>query len=376
MTGRIGIVGSYGGLNLGDEAILASMLSALRSRLPAARFSVFTRGVEHTLAHHDVDEVVPARDITREEAAAQLRGMDLLLLGGGGLLYDSEARLYLRLMRLAQTMDIPTMAYAVGAGPLSYEEDRRMIRSTLPRMAAVTVRDRASKQLLESCDVRSPIEVTADPALLLDPLPIARTELLASGIPMGRPLVGMSVREPGHAAPDLNGDAYQAVLAHAADFICSRFDAEVVFIPMEACDLRLSHAVIGRMTRADRAHVLKGDHEPRRLLGLMAELDMVVAMRLHVLIFSVVAGTPVVALPYAPKVTDFAEALRLPTPPSSLDSVGALLAAIDQAWDLRHADAAHLREAVEVLAARARRTADIALECIADTPVVRQPVAG
>jgi polysaccharide pyruvyl transferase CsaB len=377
MSARIGIIGSYGGLNVGDEAILASMLSALRSRLPDARFSVFSRAAEHTRAHHDVDDVVPARDVTRDEAAAKLRGVDLVLLGGGGILYDSEARVYLRLIRLAQSLEIPTMAYAVGAGPLSFDEDRRMVRSTLPRMAAVTVRDRGSQRILESCELRCPIEVTADPALLLDASPAAGVELTSSGVPPGRRVVGMSLREPGHAAPDLDDGGYQSVLAHAADFACTRFDAEVVFIPMEACDLRLSHAVIGRMVRADHAHVLKAGHDPGRLLGLMAQLDMVVAMRLHVLIFSAVAGTPALALPYAPKVADFASALGLRTaPPATSECVGALLAALDAAWDLRRADRRRVPAAVDMLRARSRRTADIAVQCLADAPAAHQPVAG
>lgn len=375
-TSAIGIVGSYGGLNRGDEAILTSMLAQLRRRLPDARFTVFSRVPDHTRAHHDVDAVAAARDTTREELTRHLQGLDLVILGGGGILYDSEARLYLRVVRLAQDLGIPTVAYAIGAGPLSYEADRRAIRATLPRMAAVTVRDRGSKRILEECEVRCPIEVTADPALLLEPVTFAPTELSALGIPGNRRLVGMSLREPGRAAPDLDVSRCHAVLAEAADFVCARFDAEIVFIPMEECDLRLSHAVIGQMVHAGRAHVLKGDHEPRRLLGLMPHLDMVVAMRLHVLIFSALSGTPVLPLAYASKVADFARALGVPLPPPAApESVGALLAALDRAWDVRHDDAERVRPRVEQLRAEAGRTADVALSCLL-AERVPQHVAG
>jgi polysaccharide pyruvyl transferase CsaB len=364
VSASIGIVGSYGGLNQGDEAILTSMLADLRRHRPDARFTVFSRAVEHTRAHHDVDAVVAARDITREESKRHLEALDLVILGGGGILYDGEARLYLRTIRLAQELGIPTVAYAVGAGPLSYEEDRRTIRATLPRMAAVTVRDRGSKRILEE-SVRCPIEVTADPALLLEPATFASTELRALGIPGDRRLIGMSLREPGRAA-DVDLRESHAVLAQAADFLCARCDADVVFIPMEECDLRLSHAVIGQMVHAGRAHVLKGDHAPRRLLGLMPHLDMVVAMRLHVLIFSALSGTPVMPLPYASKVADFAAALGLAVPPPiARGSVGTLLAALDRAWDVRHADAERLRASVERLRADAGRTAEVVLDCLA-----------
>jgi hypothetical protein len=41
---------------------------------------------------------------------------------------------------------------------------------------------------------------------------------------------------------------------------------------MEECDVRLLHAVIARMTRAQRGHVLTGGYTPRELPGLMRHL--------------------------------------------------------------------------------------------------------
>jgi polysaccharide pyruvyl transferase WcaK-like protein len=42
---RVGISGSYGGLNLGDEAILKSIVNQLRASLPV-EITVFTRDVK------------------------------------------------------------------------------------------------------------------------------------------------------------------------------------------------------------------------------------------------------------------------------------------------------------------------------------------
>ena len=64
---RVGISGSYGGLNLGDEAILESMVRQLRASIPA-EITVFTRDPEDTLRRHDVDHAVPIHQMTREEA--------------------------------------------------------------------------------------------------------------------------------------------------------------------------------------------------------------------------------------------------------------------------------------------------------------------
>lgn len=361
----IGISGSYGGLNRGDEAILTSMLASLRERLPDVALTVFSRDEAHTRSHHDVATVVPVRALTREEAGRHVEPLDLLLLGGGGILYDGEAHVYLREVRLAQKLDIATMAYAVGAGPLTFAQDRRQVCETMGRMQAVTVRDIGTKRTLEHADVECPVEVTADPALLLTPEPLTRKRLRAEGVPDGRALVGMSVRERGLAAPDLDADGFQAVLAHTADFVSNRFDADIVFIPMELGDVRLSHSVIARMVSADHAHVLTGSYRPAELVGLMEHLDMVIAMRLHVLIFAAVAGTPLFPLSYGAKVANFIDALGLPAPmPVTRDAVGSVLAGVDRAWDLRQDEARRLRAPVRELQRRARLTLDIALGCL------------
>jgi polysaccharide pyruvyl transferase WcaK-like protein len=56
---QIGISGSYGGMNLGDEAILEGILGELRATLPAADVTVFSRNPADTLARHNVERAVP-----------------------------------------------------------------------------------------------------------------------------------------------------------------------------------------------------------------------------------------------------------------------------------------------------------------------------
>jgi polysaccharide pyruvyl transferase WcaK-like protein len=59
---RVGISGSYGGLNLGDEAILEGIVTGLRRALPV-EITVFSRNPEDTLARHHVERA-SARDVT------------------------------------------------------------------------------------------------------------------------------------------------------------------------------------------------------------------------------------------------------------------------------------------------------------------------
>ena len=61
---RIGISGSYGGMNLGDEAILAGIVSQLRESLPV-EITVFSRNPEDTLRRHDIERAIPVRELNR-----------------------------------------------------------------------------------------------------------------------------------------------------------------------------------------------------------------------------------------------------------------------------------------------------------------------
>src|SRR5512139_333664 len=166
---RVGVLGSYGGCNLGDEAILTSILADLRARRPDVDVLVFSREPRHTAAAHPEVQVAPWEGVSRDRVAAELRRLDLLVLGGGGILYDTEARRYLRVVRTAQEQRVPVFTYALGAGPLTEEVDCAMARDALAQAVEVTVRDEESKVALEEAGVTCRVTVTADPALLLAP---------------------------------------------------------------------------------------------------------------------------------------------------------------------------------------------------------------
>jgi polysaccharide pyruvyl transferase CsaB len=356
----IGISGSYGGLNVGDEAILTVMLEQLRQAIPGVEITVFTRSVGHTRANHQVERVIDARESLRDELVEEVERLDLLLLGGGGILYDDEAELYLHLPRIAQQLGVRTATYAIGAGPLQRRPDRRGVAEVLNGMLAVTVRDSRTRRLLEEVGVEREITVTADPALLLEGGAAPAGVLEREGIDASRGLVGVSVREPGGAAADLEPPLYHRLLAHAADFVADRFNADLLFVPMERHDVGHAHRVIAEMGLPERARVLTGSYGPRELLGIVGRLDMAIGMRLHFLIFAALSGVPILGLPYASKVSSFLQQLGLTAPDQiQPEHAGTLLAAIDRTWDLREDAAALIRERLPALQLDARRTASI-----------------
>jgi polysaccharide pyruvyl transferase CsaB len=362
---RIGISGSYGGLNLGDEAILQGIVQELRSTT-AAEITVFTRNPEDTLRRHDVDHAISAREMTREEARREVEKLDLLILGGGGILYDRDAELYLREVALANESHVPVVVYAVSVGPLNDPSKRQLVAKHLNPVAAITVRDRQAMKLLEEVGVEREIVLTADPALLLEPDSVPRGAILREGLDKNHRLVGFSVREPGPAAPDIDTEHYHALLASAADFMVARLDADVIFVPMELkkLDVQHSHAVVARMQYAHRATVLKGEYTSPQLLAFMSHFQFCVGMRLHFLIFSALQGVPFVALPYASKVEGLLQDLDMPMSPLKEVTTGGLIAHIDRAWDMQDQIRERIAQRLPELQERARQTNRIVLDVL------------
>jgi polysaccharide pyruvyl transferase CsaB len=352
---RIGISGSYGGMNLGDEAILEGILSELRATV-RAHVTVFSRNPADTLARHRVERAVDARALTRREIAPEIRDLDLFILGGGGILYDLDAELYLREVFLAHEMGVPVMVYAISVGPLTHTTARRAVQTALNQAAVITVRDRQGLRLLEDVGVTREIRLTGDPALLLEPEPVSNEALRSDGVEFDRDLVGFSVREPGPAAPSIDPDEYHGMLAHAADFIVERLNADVVFVPMEKADVQHSHAVVACMRNAERAEILRRRYSPRQILDLVGRFEFAVGMRLHFLIFAALRGTPFTALPYASKVMGLLEDLEIEMPPLGSVGIGQLIARIDRSWDTRDAVRAKIQRQVPMLQDRAKQT--------------------
>lgn len=357
---RVGISGSYGGLNLGDEAILTSIIHQLSS-LPV-EITVFTRDADDTRKRFpQASRVVPVRKLARNEVAPEIERLDLFILGGGGILFDAEAKIYLREVKMAVEKSIPVVVYAIGAGPLNTVEAQQLVRDHLNEVDVITVREAGAGKLLEEVGVKREIKVTADPAFLLEPEPLPPGALEREGLDSSRRLIAMSVREPGVAAPDIDESVYHALLANAADFMVERFDADVVLVPMEPrmLDMRHSHAVIAQMLRPQRASVLKGEYTSGQMLSLVGHFSFMVGMRLHFLIFAALRGVPFVALPYSGKVEGFLADMELVMPPLHLVNAGRLIAHIDHAWDNRDALRAQIARKLPVLKKRAAETNEL-----------------
>ncbi len=311
-TGRrlkILVSGYYGFRNAGDEAILYALIQELRARQPAVDIVVLSAAPEETSRIFAV-RAIPRMDwgVIRRE----IRGADLFISGGGGLLQDSTSlaslQYYLGLMALARIYRCPVFLYAQGVGPINSKLGQMLTALVLNRVQSITLRDNASFALLRKWGVRRPpMKVTADPVLGLEIqnewLNQGRNILKTAGL-TAEPLVGISVR----FCADF--DRYMSVVAQIADELIQA-GYQVAFIPFQhPQDLDAARRVIQQMQYAPV--LLEQPLDFAELLGVCAQLQLAIGMRLHFLVFAALAGVPFVGLSYDPKVGQLLQRLGIP----------------------------------------------------------------
>ena len=306
---RIALSGYYGCGNTGDEAVLAGIVESFARRAgpQAAQFTVLSQNPHDTEQRHGL-RAVDRMSLSAVRAA--LKECDLLLSGGGSLLQDTTSVrslvYYLWIARMGLAAGMPVMFYAQGIGPLRRKLSRFLTRAVANRVAAITVRDPGSEDLLRRIGACKPsIEVTADPAFALRPALDDRVQDIRTraGLEPGRTSVGVALRPWGSVSVE--------GLAAACDAVVESTGGQVVFIPMQPPgDVSISTAVAAAMKRGDSARIVQEPLLPREALGLVGSMDALLAMRLHALIFAAAAGgVPVVALSYDPKVAQLMEGL-------------------------------------------------------------------
>jgi len=352
---RLLMSGYYGYGNAGDEAVLAGLIAGFRAARPAGDLEIvaLSGNPDETRATHGI----AAADRYRPAALlGEIRRADLVLSGGGSLLQDVTSAhgifYYLGVVRMAQVLGRRTMFIAQGIGPLRLARSRRLVRSVANRLGAATVRDADSAALLRAVGVtRPPVEVTADPALLLaGPAPTSDAT----------PPFGVALRPwPGQ----------EGIAAHVADACLSVLSGRrALLLPMQPqTDKPVAEQFSRRWHQGkedgNRATLCSMEKGLTPLLAHVASCDLMIGMRLHALILAAAAGVPSVALSYDPKVDAF---MRASGQGDAVYDLGhsdpdVLQSLLRRVWAERAGRAEALRAALPPLRALAARNVDVAL---------------
>ena len=303
------ISGYYGFHNEGDEAMLYAIVNALRDRLPNLEIVVLSMDPSYTAKQFKVKTV--HRDSPAQIWHA-LKNADLLISGGGGLLQDvtgpNSILYYLGIVLMAKLMGKPVFFYGQGIGPVRTLLGRALMKLIVNRVDFITVRDASSQAELQSLGVnKPPVYVTADPVLGLDPvfLDKERGNAVLKELGLGDgPVVGVSVRP----WKELTGYR-QVMIDLVRDFTQQGY--RVLMVPMHhSADLQISREIAVAVGAG--CFVLEKECNFLDILEIVANMHILVGMRLHFLIFGALMNVPMVGIAYDPKVSSFLEIVGMP----------------------------------------------------------------
>lgn len=301
------ICGAYGKGNAGDDSILDAILAQLRHIDPDLPVYVLSRKPEETRLRYRVGAIhtFDPRFLLR------MRKTALYINGGGSLIQDVTSsrslQYYLSNIALAKACGNPVLMYGCGIGPVNGEKNRKLAGRIMDHCADwITLRDPQSAGELAAMGVTQPkIEVTADPALLLDSAPDTAVDsfLLSQGMdPRGN--YALFVLRPWKGLERVCG-----CFIHTAEKISRELGLTPVFLALEpGRDLPLSQLMAKAVHR--ECYVISAPQDGTLIAGLMRRMSVVISMRLHALIFAAGQGIPLVGIVYDPKVSGFLDYLQ------------------------------------------------------------------
>ncbi|NJN22942.1 MAG: polysaccharide pyruvyl transferase CsaB [Leptolyngbya sp. RL_3_1] len=283
---RVVLCGYYGMGNGGDEALLATLLQMLPPHVTPV---VLSGNPTETTRRYGV-AAVPRKSFGAVVSA--LRQADGLIWGGGSLMQDATSALnpiyYGGLMAIAQLLGLKTLAWAQGIGPLNRAWASWLTRQLLRGCTGVSVRDRASAQLLATWGV--------DAIQAPDPVWALTGESGADLWQIPAPRVVVALR----AHPWLT-EARLAQLTEAFVTLQAQTGWAIALVPFQPSrDRPIAAAIQPHLPGPSQILTVS---DPRQLKGLFQGAELAIAMRLHALIMAAAEGCRCFALSYDPKVT-------------------------------------------------------------------------
>lgn len=306
---------SYGGQNVGDDAILAAMVEHLRALPIDLEITAVTRQPDRMARWLGIRAIEFEGLGARIRTYLEIARHDALIVGGGALIAEytkgwkglvtGHPGYPMTMLAVAKLLGRRTMVYGAGVERIESAPARFAVRQVFDRADVITVRDEDSRLRLENelGLARAPIHTTADPVLGLSLPPEDEMDEFCTARSLDadeRPLIvinfayGVDKRE-----------ALLDFVAACADHAIRTFRARVLFVPMNVyatTDRRGMELALERMEERRDATILALPYAHEEVIAVARRAALVISSRMHLLILASLVGTPIVGLSRVPKV--------------------------------------------------------------------------
>ena len=368
------MAGSYGQGNTGDEAILTGLLASLRARMPECSPTVVSGTPEQTARRHAVTSVAWDDWVA---ILGAMKAADFMLLGGGGIFFDSSGADAARLLETgapdlahygsyplaAWLLRRPLVIHACGVGPITTDSGAEIVRAAFASALRSSVRDTDSLDVLRSIGSdTSGVFLGADPALVLEPAPetVGRRLVEVSGLAPRAPILAVTLRPWRWPRPE--GEWLRSLAERIVAFARPR-SLQVLLAPFDfthdpAPLAAFREALVAAGLPAHASAIVPGQPLPEELASAFGLCHLVVGVRLHSVLLAALAGTPSVGISYEPKVRSHLAELGQPDLCLEPGDVGRVDALLEDVWKRREELKKGLARAVAGLRRRSSADAD------------------
>jgi len=341
----IGIWGHFHGRNLGDDMVVAVLISAIRQRRSAAQIIGVSMAPGDTSVRHAVQALPlnPGQDVSKPKSAdthevggksraprgrrarwlwrelqfsirsyAALRSIDQLVVAGSQQLLDvwgpwAHPYTVFRWTLLARLAGAEMALPSVGAGPITTRLSSFLIRRTVGWATFVSVRDEDSARELRAIGVRRELAVCPDMGWAY-----ARSNPHVDPPEGETAVVGLSVMpyEDPRYWPNSDRSRYSAYMTKMVTFVANLLqngDRVVLFSSqtradrLVADDLRRDLGDRGLADHPGLEWAVDRIETVEQLLETVSRCDYVVAARFHSVLLPLSLGIPTIGLAYQPK---------------------------------------------------------------------------
>jgi polysaccharide pyruvyl transferase WcaK-like protein len=352
---KIGLLGPFGGGNLGDAATQQAIIENIRIYCPGAEIHGFSLNPWDTETRHGIPSFLMARlpagvsmvsprlptkiqELVKQKRVVRvlyhqllrtvaipreiglivrsfhyIQGFDMLIVSGGGQLLDYwygaffQPYALLKWALLAKLRGTKVLFVSVGAGPIKSRVSQFFIKRTLSLASYRSYRDETAKQLIDSIGFHRDDPVYPDLAFSLNLSEPAQTKVSNSTIPV----IGinpMTYFDP-RIWPERDINIYNSYLGKLAQFVAwlVRRGHEIVLFPGEAIhDRYVINDLMAILAKDLSKDELAKVSDPPvmtvdELVALLATIDIIVASRFHGVVLAQRLCKPVLALTYHPK---------------------------------------------------------------------------
>lgn len=325
----------YGLHNIGDEAILQSMIRSLsvynrvyyltygsewaKDMFPQA----VSKKIDTVYAKPKLGIIYTRKPIFNLPKAmfktffpdlSNYRGMDLYVCGGATILSDCPWY-SLRSVLIAKKAGVPSVLWGVGMAVVNESKTLKFIKKVCNDdcVKYIFTRDEYSKSRLIQCGVKEEkIDICYDPAIMLKPSDSPLSEYLNSKeiikLKGDGNKICISISGEKDVAERTPIDEIQAYIGELL-----RDTKNTIFLIPTGHGTHVNDKkILNQLVVSDKIVMVEKEFKPEDLIHFLEFIDVIVSSRLHLNIFGAVVGTPSIGLVRNEKIIDFAKIFSLP----------------------------------------------------------------